>query len=89
MDTFEGRILKALELLKGADSITAFTVADSASAQFGGEVRNRDIPVHDLAMLTPARAVQGAERVLGAVVSLRANQRPKLVLAELFADLGA
>ena len=75
-------------LVSGLEMLASW-YTDSASAQFGGEVRNRDIPVHDLAMLTPARAVRGAERVLGAVVSLRANQRPKLVLAELFADLGA
>ncbi len=75
-------------LISGLEMLASW-YTDSAAAQFGGEVRNRDIPVHDLAMLTPARAVGSAERVLGAVVGLRANQRPKLVLAELFADLGA
>ena len=74
---------------KREDLETAMDYADSAAAQFGGEVRNRDIPVHDLAMITAARAVSSAERVLGAVVALRSNQRRKLVLAELFADLGA
>ena len=75
-------VISGLEML-------ASWYADSAAAQFGGEVRNRDIPVHDLAMITAARAVSSAERVLGAVVALRSNQRRKLVLAELFADLGA
>ncbi|HSR44828.1 MAG TPA: DNA polymerase III subunit delta' [Acidimicrobiia bacterium] len=74
-------VISGLEML-------ASWYTDSAAAQFGGEVRNRDIPVHDLAMITPARAVAAAERVLGAVVALRSNQRRKLVLAELFADLG-
>ena len=55
-------------------------------AQDFGDVAR--IPVHDLAMITPSRAVAAAERVLGAVVALRGNQRRKLVLAELFADLG-
>lgn len=75
-------VISGLEML-------ASWYTDSAAAQFGGEVRNRDIPVHDLAMITSARAVAAAERVLGAVVALRSNQRRKLVLAELFADLGA
>jgi DNA polymerase-3 subunit delta' len=75
-------------LVSGLEMLASW-YTDSAAAQFGGEVRNRDIPVHDLAMITPARAVGAAERVLGAVVALRANQRQKLVLAELFADLGA
>ncbi len=75
-------VISGLEML-------ASWYTDSAAAQFGGEVRNRDIPVHDLAMMTPARAVSAAERVLSAVVALRSNQRRKLVLAELFADLGA
>ncbi len=78
-----------LALLVSGLEMLASWYTDSATAQFGGAVRNRDIPVHDLAMITPGRAVAAAERVLGAVVALRSNQRRKLVLAELFADLGA
>lgn len=74
-------------LISGLEMLASW-YTDSAAAQFGGAVRNRDIPVHDLAMITPSRAVAAAERVLGAVVALRGNQRRKLVLAELFADLG-
>ena len=75
-------------LISGLEMLASW-YTDSAAAQFGGEVRNRDIPVHDLAMITPARAVWAAERALDAVIALRSNQRRKLVLTELFADLGA
>lgn len=81
------RSRKAL-LVSGLEMLASWYV-DSAAAQYGGEVRNRDIPVQDLAMFTPARAVAGAERVLSAVVAVRSNQRERLVLADLFADLGS
>ena len=38
--------------------------------------------------LRPARAVADADLVLEAVASVRANQRPQLVLADLFTHLG-
>ncbi|MGH8937649.1 MAG: ATP-binding protein [Acidimicrobiia bacterium] len=69
--------------------ILASWYRDAAAAQHGAPIRNRDIPGTALASLSPPAAVAGAERVLEAVEGLRANQRPQLVLASLFADLGA
>lgn len=68
--------------------ILASWYTDAASAQFGGPVRNHDIPVATLAMIRPDAAVANAERVLQAVTALQANQRPQLVFATLFAELG-
>jgi DNA polymerase-3 subunit delta' len=67
--------------------ILASWYADAASAQFGGPVRNHDIPAATLAMIRPNAAVANAERVLSAVTELQANQRPQLVFATLFAEL--
>jgi DNA polymerase-3 subunit delta' len=62
---------------------------DAAAVQFGAPPRNSDIPVVSLMHVAPQRAVASAERVLRTVESLRANQRPQLALASLFADLAA
>ena len=67
--------------------ILASWYTDAASAQFGGPVRNHDIPAATLAMIRPDAAVANAERVLNAVTELQANQRPQLVFAALFAEL--
>lgn len=67
--------------------ILASWYRDSAAAQFGAEVRNRDVPGADLVLVTPAKAVANAERVLRTIDSLEANQRPDLALASLFSDL--
>ncbi len=67
--------------------ILASWYADAASAQFGGPVRNHDIPAATLAMIRPDAAVANAERALNAVTELQANQRPQLVFATLFAEL--
>ena len=67
--------------------ILASWYADAASAQFGGPVRNHDIPAATLAMIRPDAAVANAERVLNAVTELQANQRPQLVFTTLFAEL--
>lgn len=63
--------------------------SDSAIAQSGGEIRNRDVPVTELVSITPRQAVASAEEVLDAIVALAANQRPRLVLASLFTRLGS
>ncbi len=68
--------------------ILASWYRDAAAAQFGAPVRNRDVTVTAFTALTPAAAVAAALRVLGAVGSLEANQRPELAFAALFADLG-
>ena len=67
--------------------ILASWYSDAASAQFGGPVRNHDIPATTLAMIRPDAAVTNAERALNAVTELQANQRPQLVFATLFAEL--
>jgi len=76
-------------LLATGLEILASWYSDAAIAQFGGEVRNTDVPAADFVKLRPAGAVENAEKVLEAVVSLKANQRPTLVLTDLFAHLGA
>lgn len=62
---------------------------DSASAQYGGPLRNPDLRPTELARTAPGRAVRCAELVLDAAVQLRRNQRPRLVLAWLFTSLDA
>jgi len=68
--------------------ILASWYRDAAAAQFGGAVRNRDVPGTALTGITPAAAVAGAERVLATIDALEANQRADLAFAALFADLG-
>ena len=61
---------------------------DAAAAQFGGAVRNTDVPPKALTSVHPSRAMHNAMLILEAIDALRANQRPQLALANLFADLG-
>jgi len=68
--------------------IMASWYADAAAAQYGGPMRNPDLPVTQLSRVTPAVAVSNAERTLDAVVRLQQNQRPELVLSNLLAGLG-
>ena len=68
--------------------ILASWYADAAVAQFGGEVRNRDVNAVDLVLVRPATAVRNADMVLDTVTALRANQRQQLVLVDLFTHLG-
>lgn len=75
------------ELLGNGLEILASVYADAASAQFGGPVRNTDLPMADLIAATPHDAVRNAEKCLEAVVALRRNQRPLLVLTTLIMDL--
>lgn len=75
-------LISGLEILAG-------WYTDAAAAQFGAPLRNHDIPVHDLVQVQPRDAVSNAEKILDAVLSIKENQRPQLVLANLFAALGA
>ena len=75
------------ELLANGLEILSSVYADAASAQFGGHVRNTDLPMADLIATTPHNAVRNAEKCLEAVVALRRNQRPLLVLTMLVMDL--
>ncbi len=61
---------------------------DTAAAQFGGAVQNTDVSVSSLTKVSPRTAVRNADRVLEAIDSLAANQRPSLAFAALFVDLG-
>lgn len=61
---------------------------DVAAAQLGSPVRNPDIPAPALTRVSPRRAVRNADRILEAIESIEANQRPQLALAALFSDLG-
>lgn len=76
-------------LLASGLEILASWYADAATLQFGGPVRNTDLDVGDLTMVSAARAVRNADLALDAVLDLAANLRPQLVLANLFTSLAA
>ncbi len=76
-------------LLAGGLEILASWYVDAASLQFAGMVRNRDVPLDRLASVPPERAVRNAGRVLDAMGGLSMNLRPRLLLADLFADLAS
>ena len=60
---------------------------DAVGAQHGAPLRNPDLSVAELARVRPEHAVRSAEKALEAVTELKANQRPRLVLASLFTGL--
>lgn len=76
-----------LALLTSGLEILASWYSDSASLQYGGPVRNTDVPLADLTDVAPAKAVANAELVLDAVVDLTLNLRRQLLLANLFTQL--
>ncbi|HSJ28922.1 MAG TPA: hypothetical protein VLB67_11975, partial [Acidimicrobiia bacterium] len=76
-------------LLASGLEILASWYADAASLQFGGPVRNTDLDVTDLTLVSAARAIRNADLALDAVLDLQANLRPQLVLANLFTSLAA
>lgn len=73
--------------ISGLEILAGF-YRDAAVAQFGGAVRNADIPASAFTALPAATAVDRAERILETIEALDANQRPQLAFANLFADLG-
>ncbi|MGH8873647.1 MAG: ATP-binding protein [Acidimicrobiia bacterium] len=79
---------KSQALLVAGLEIVASWYADAASVQHGGPARNSDVPVASLTSVSPRAAVRKAGRVLDAITELQAGQRPTLVLASLFAELG-
>ena len=81
-----GRAGKAL-VASGLEVLASWYL-DSAFSQYGARLRNPDLPPTDLARTPAKRAVRSAELVMDAAVQLRRNQRPRLVLAWLFARLG-
>jgi hypothetical protein len=60
---------------------------DAAAAQYGGSVRNSDVPSKAFTAVHPSRALRNADRVLDTIDALYANQRPRLAFAALFSDL--
>lgn len=76
-------------LLASGLEILASWYADAATLQYGGPVRNTDLDVADLTMVSAARAIRNADLALDAVLDLQANLRPQLVLANLFTTLAA
>jgi DNA polymerase-3 subunit delta' len=85
---------QARELKRATDAlyvtgleILASFYRDVVAAQLGAPVRNTDVPVAALSSVTPRQAVSAADRTLGTIDALAANQRPKLAFANLFADL--
>ncbi|HIE21724.1 MAG TPA: DNA polymerase III subunit delta' [Acidimicrobiia bacterium] len=78
-----------MALLVGGLEILASWYADAASLQMGGPVRNTDVELSALTEVSPRRAVAAAELILDAVVDIQLNLRRELVLANLFAALGA
>lgn len=77
-----------MSLLVSGLEVLASWYADSAALQYGGPVKNADVPLTDLTEVTPRRAVESAESVLDAVVDIQLNLRRELVLANLFSSLG-
>lgn len=76
-----------MALLAAGLEILASWYADAATLQYGGPVRNTDLDVGDLTMVSAAKAVRNADLALDAVLDLQANLRPQLVLANLFTTL--
>jgi DNA polymerase III delta' subunit len=76
-------------LLVNGLEILASWYTDSASLQMGGPVRNSDLPLGSFTDVSPRKAVASAEKILDAVVDIQSNLRRELVLANLFAGLGA
>ena len=77
-----------IALHRGGLEILASWYRDAAVAQFGGPVRNGDVPGTDFAGRSAARAVADAGRVLEAIEALERNQRPELAFTALLSDLG-
>lgn len=75
------------ELLVSGLEILASWYLDSAAIGHGGILHNPEVPASSLTMLSARRGVMSAERVLDAIVDLKANLRPQLLLADLFCDL--
>jgi hypothetical protein len=83
----ELRRASAALYVSGLEILAGF-YRDAAAAQFGAAVRNPDIPASALTKVRPPVAAANIERIMVAVESLQANQRPQLAFAALFADLG-
>lgn len=86
-DRHKRRARQAL-LASGLEMLASW-YADAASIQFGAPIRNTDLDVTDLTVVSAGTAVRNADLVLDAVVDLEANLRPQLVLANLFTSLAA
>jgi len=76
-------------LLATGLELTASWYADAAAVQYGGPIRNTDIPVASLTRVPPTVAVRNCELCLDAVRDLNANLRPNLLMANLFLSLAA
>lgn len=75
-------------LVNGLEILAGF-YTDAAAAQFGGAVRNSDLDATDFVVVTKSQATRNAELALDAGLSLRRNQRPTLVLANLMVKLSS
>jgi hypothetical protein len=78
-----------MSLLVSGLEILASWYADAASLQMGGPIRNSDVDLATLTDVSPRQAVVAAEMILDAVVDIQTNLRRELVLANLFAAIGA
>jgi DNA polymerase-3 subunit delta' len=87
LDRAKRRARSAL-MMSGLE-ILATWYGDAAAVQYGGPIRNTDVAVSSLTVVSPAQAVRNAELVLDAVADLQANLRPQLLLANLFTELGS
>lgn len=76
-------------LMESGLEILATWYADSVAIQYGAPLRNTDLPVSDLTVVSPKRAVANTELILDAVADLNANLRPNLLLTDLFTSLGS
>lgn len=76
-------------LMESGLEILATWYADSVAIQYGAPLRNSDLQVADLTLVSPKRAVANTELILDAVADLNANLRPTLLLTNLFTTLGS
>ena len=90
VDRHERALQRATAALtvSGLEMLASWYV-DAVAAQHGAPLRNPDLSALELARVRPTHAMRSAEHALDAVFQLGQNQRPKLVLASLFTNLGS
>lgn len=88
-DRQERELKRATDALHqtGLEILASF-YRDAVASQLGIPVRNTDVPVAALAGVPAGAAVAHAARVMDTIDALKANQRPHLAFATLFAALG-
>ena len=74
-------------LVAGLEMLASWYL-DSVSAQYGGPLRNPDLPSTELVRVSVPQAVRSVGLIMDAALQIRRHQRARVVLAALFAGLG-